>query len=187
MKKPLFRSTCAVIVPAGRSGGRVGSSFISSPPTVDHDAAVGGIYLLLRAWHTGDWRRKCCRENIFCRASSLSANSHAFALFVSVYFVEPKLVTPGEIAVGRSSAYLAWSPSYWFLGLFQQLNGSPALAALRATRVVRHRHCIRSHGIRLYSGLPAHTAQDRRRTGHRALGIRPDWRKKLAASFWKWI
>ena len=54
----------------------------------------------------------------------------AFGLFVAVYFLEPKLIAPGEIAVWQSHAYLEWSPTYWFLGLFQQLNGSPALAPL---------------------------------------------------------
>jgi CubicO group peptidase (beta-lactamase class C family) len=54
----------------------------------------------------------------------------AFGIFVGVYFLEPKLVTPAELAYAQSSTYLEWSPSYWFLGLFQQLNGSPALPEL---------------------------------------------------------
>jgi CubicO group peptidase (beta-lactamase class C family) len=56
----------------------------------------------------------------------------AFGIFVIAYFLEPKLVTPGRFIGPESSAYLDWSPSYWFLGLFQQLNGSPALANLAA-------------------------------------------------------
>ena len=54
----------------------------------------------------------------------------AFGIFVAAYFLEPKLVTPVDLINGESSAYLEWSPSYWFLGLFQQLNGSPALPEL---------------------------------------------------------
>jgi CubicO group peptidase (beta-lactamase class C family) len=54
----------------------------------------------------------------------------AFGIFVAAYFLEPKLITPGELESWHTSAYLAWSPSYWFLGLFQQLNGSPALPEL---------------------------------------------------------
>jgi len=68
----------------------------------------------------------------FLRASSWLQLA-AFGVFVSAYFLEPKLITPGEIGSWHTSAYLAWSPSYWFLGLFQQLNGSPALPEL-ATR-----------------------------------------------------
>jgi CubicO group peptidase (beta-lactamase class C family) len=65
----------------------------------------------------------------FLRASSVLQLA-AFGLFVTVYFLEPKLVAPGEIAFWHSQPYVEWSPSYWFLGLFQQLNGSPALAPL---------------------------------------------------------
>ena len=54
----------------------------------------------------------------------------AFAIFVAAYFLEPKIVTPAALIVPQSSAYLEWSPSYWFLGLFQQLKGSPALPEL---------------------------------------------------------
>jgi CubicO group peptidase (beta-lactamase class C family) len=54
----------------------------------------------------------------------------AFGTFVAAYFLEPKLLMPDVIAASHGSPYLAWSPSYWFLGLFQQLNGSPALADL---------------------------------------------------------
>ena len=57
----------------------------------------------------------------------------AFGIFVIAYFLEPKLVTPGGFIGAQNSAYLEWSPSYWFLGLFEQLNGSPALTEL-ATR-----------------------------------------------------
>ena len=54
----------------------------------------------------------------------------AFAIFVVAYFLEPKLVTPSAFIAPQSSTYLEWSPSYWFLGLFQQLKGSPALPEL---------------------------------------------------------
>jgi CubicO group peptidase (beta-lactamase class C family) len=54
----------------------------------------------------------------------------AFAIFMTAYFLEPKLVTPVDLISREGSAYIEWSPSYWFLGLFQQLNGSPALPEL---------------------------------------------------------
>jgi len=54
----------------------------------------------------------------------------AFGILVGTYFLEPKLLMPEVVAASHGSPYLAWSPSYWFLGLFQQLNGSPALAEL---------------------------------------------------------
>ena len=65
----------------------------------------------------------------FLRASSF-LQMGAFVVFVTVYFLEPKIVAPGQITVWQSHAYINWSPSYWFLGLFQELSGSPALAPL---------------------------------------------------------
>ncbi len=63
-------------------------------------------------------------RRIFLRISSF-LQIGAFFVFVAVYFLEPKIASPGQ-----SQPYLDWSPSYWFLGLFQQLSGSPALASL---------------------------------------------------------
>jgi CubicO group peptidase (beta-lactamase class C family) len=65
----------------------------------------------------------------FLRVSSFLQLA-GFGIFVAAYFLEPKLVGPGDLIAPQSSAYLEWSPSYWFLGLFQQLNGSPALPEL---------------------------------------------------------
>lgn len=58
----------------------------------------------------------------------------AFCLFLCVYFLEPSLATPEALAAPGNQRMLAWLPSYWFLGLFQELNGSmqPALAPLVA-------------------------------------------------------
>jgi hypothetical protein len=51
---------------------------------------------------------------------------------LSVYFLEPSLESPEALASPQNQRLLAWLPSYWFLALFNQLNGSmhPALAAL---------------------------------------------------------
>ncbi len=54
----------------------------------------------------------------------------AFGIVVGTYFLEPKLLMPQVVAASYGSPYVAWSPSYWFLGLFEQLNGSPVLAGL---------------------------------------------------------
>jgi hypothetical protein len=56
----------------------------------------------------------------------------SFCLFLSVYFFEPTLVTPEALVAPENQRSLAWLPSYWFLGVFQQLNGSmrPAAAPL---------------------------------------------------------
>jgi hypothetical protein len=55
-----------------------------------------------------------------------------FFLFIAVYIVEPSLETPKALVAPENQRLLTWLPSYWFLGLFQQLNGSmlPAFAPL---------------------------------------------------------
>ncbi|MGC2659757.1 MAG: serine hydrolase domain-containing protein [Bryobacteraceae bacterium] len=67
----------------------------------------------------------------FLRVSSFLQLA-VFCLLISVYFLQPLIAAPDPFDV-RSTGPPDWSPSYWFLGLFQQLNGSPALASL-ATR-----------------------------------------------------
>jgi hypothetical protein len=47
----------------------------------------------------------------------------AFCWFMSSYFLEPSLDTPAVFAAAQNQRAL-WLPSYWFLGFFQQLNGS---------------------------------------------------------------
>ena len=56
----------------------------------------------------------------------------AFCLLLCVYFLQPTLVTPEALTAPRNQRLLAWLPAYWFLGLFQTLNGTahPALTPL---------------------------------------------------------
>ncbi len=66
----------------------------------------------------------------FLRVSSFLQLA-VFCLVVSVYFLQPVIAAPNLFDV-HSTGPPGWSPSYWFLGLFQQLNGSPALASFAA-------------------------------------------------------
>ena len=65
----------------------------------------------------------------FLRASSF-LQLGAFSLFVGVYFTQPIMASPDALMAAQGNGPLAWSPSYWFLGMMQQLHGSPALAPL---------------------------------------------------------
>lgn len=47
-----------------------------------------------------------------------------FCLLLSLYFLEPHLESPAALTAPANQRLLAWLPSYWFLGIFQQLNGS---------------------------------------------------------------
>jgi hypothetical protein len=67
----------------------------------------------------------------FLRASSW-LQIGLFVLLVSVFFLQPWLTTPEALAASENQRALLWIPSYWFLGLFQELNGSmhPVMEAL---------------------------------------------------------
>jgi hypothetical protein len=62
-------------------------------------------------------------RRLFLRLSALSQLA-AFSLFLGVYFLQPSLITPSAIAASKNHWILAWSPSFWFFALFNQLNGS---------------------------------------------------------------
>jgi CubicO group peptidase (beta-lactamase class C family) len=56
----------------------------------------------------------------------------AFCLIVGVYFLQPGFGGLDDLTIGSIGRMIQWLPSYWFLALYQQLNGSmhPALAPL---------------------------------------------------------
>jgi CubicO group peptidase (beta-lactamase class C family) len=63
----------------------------------------------------------------FLRVSSFLQLA-VFCLFVSAYFLQRSPVT--VLVAGPRQSWISWIPSYWFVGLYQQLSGSlhPALA-----------------------------------------------------------
>jgi CubicO group peptidase (beta-lactamase class C family) len=63
----------------------------------------------------------------FLRASAFLQLA-LFCLFVSGYFLQRSPVT--VLVAGPRQSWISWIPSYWFVGLYQQLSGSlhPALA-----------------------------------------------------------
>jgi len=67
----------------------------------------------------------------FLRASGFLQLA-AFCLLVTIYFSQPSLANPAALVAAQHQRVLAWLPSYWFLGMLQQLNGSmhPAVAPL---------------------------------------------------------
>lgn len=70
-------------------------------------------------------------RRLFLRASGFLQMA-AFCLFVCVYFLEPQVDGPKMLIALENRHLLLWIPSYWFLGLFHQLNGSayPSLVPL---------------------------------------------------------
>jgi hypothetical protein len=68
-------------------------------------------------------------RRLYLRASS-AMQLAAFCLFVSGYFLLPTAATPQNLAAAQGNGAGAWQFSFWFLGLFQELKGSPALPVL---------------------------------------------------------
>jgi hypothetical protein len=62
-------------------------------------------------------------RRLFLRLSAILQVT-VFCLLVGVYFLQPSLASPEALVAAQNQRSLVWLPSYWFLGLFQQLNGS---------------------------------------------------------------
>jgi len=62
-------------------------------------------------------------RRIFLRASGFLQLA-AFCLIVCVYFLQPVFGSMESFDAPETQRLLPWLPSYWFLGLFHQLNGS---------------------------------------------------------------
>ena len=94
----------------------------------------------------------------------------AFCLFVCGYFLQPVFGGLASLTAPEIRRLLRWMPSYWFLGLFHQLNGSmhPALAPLARRAWIGARDCGVRHGGGVRALLFADAAQDRGGAGYHA-------------------
>jgi CubicO group peptidase (beta-lactamase class C family) len=56
----------------------------------------------------------------------------AVCVIIAAYFLQPGFYSPSDLLFGSASRLIRWLPSYWFLAVYQQLNGSmhPALQPL---------------------------------------------------------
>lgn len=66
-------------------------------------------------------------RRVFLRLSAI-LQIVAFGLFLGMYFLEPSIGTPAAMQLPENHWVLAWSPSFWFFALFNQLNGSLPVA-----------------------------------------------------------
>ncbi len=111
-------SIAEITIPAG--GGLSGFLRMLAAYWITMIAAGAFIF----GWY---WRFRASRRN--CPAAYSCACPHfcssaVFCLFLCLYFLQPSV---GEV-ITRPQGWNLWPPTYWFLGLFQQLNGSPALS-----------------------------------------------------------
>lgn len=110
----------------------------------------GGTWHMLRAWPAYWFTVTAAGGFLFCSALTLQGIATNFlprqlylrvsavlqagvlALVLTSYFLEPSLESVAALTTPGNQRLLAWLPTYWFLGMFQQVNGSmvPAFAPL---------------------------------------------------------
>jgi hypothetical protein len=84
---------------------------------------LGGAFLVFVTLAVQGLAENLLPRQIFLRIS-VSLQAVTLCLLLSVYFTEPSLSNPQALGDPQNQRLLSWLPSYWFLGLFHQLNGS---------------------------------------------------------------
>jgi hypothetical protein len=92
---------------------------------------VAGGFLVLAILTLQGLAANLLPRQLFLRFSAVLQAAVMCTLMI-VYFIEPSLESPAALAAAQNQRMLAWLPSYWFLALFNQLNGSmdPVLVPL---------------------------------------------------------
>ena len=62
-------------------------------------------------------------RQLFLKTSAF-LQAGVLCVLLSVYFLEPSLESTAALSAPANQRLLDWLPAYWFLGMFQQLNGS---------------------------------------------------------------
>ena len=84
-------------------------------------AAVAFLYSFVLAWQ--GFTALLLPRRLFLRLSAVLQLA-AFGLFLGVYFMQGTMATSAAMAAPENQQILAWSPSFWYFALFNQLNGS---------------------------------------------------------------
>ena len=92
---------------------------------------VAGAFLVFAILTLQGLAANLLPRQLFLRFSAV-LQAAVLCLLLIVYFIEPSLESPAALAAAQNQRMLAWLPSYWFLALFNQLNGSmhPVLVPL---------------------------------------------------------
>ena len=114
-------------------------------------ASVDGSILALLRTFSAYWLTMCMASlftlGLFISIQGLAAQALSYRAFqrlsgtiqllaffsiLAAYFLKPQLATVGGLTAPQNRTWLTWLPSYWFLGIFHELNGSanPILAQL---------------------------------------------------------
>jgi hypothetical protein len=92
---------------------------------------VAGGFLVLAILTLQGLAANLLPRQLYLRFSAV-LQAAVMCVLTIVYFLEPSLESPAAMAAAQNQRLLAWLPSYWFLALFNQLNGSmdPVLVPL---------------------------------------------------------
>ena len=120
-------SLVTVLVPASRGFRGVLRSFGAYWFTM----LAAGIFIYGAVLGTQGLAAQVLPRRLFLRVSGYLQLA-AIAVITGVYFLQPGFGGLDDLAFNSIWRTIQWLPSYWFLGLYEQLNGSmhPALAPL---------------------------------------------------------
>jgi hypothetical protein len=92
---------------------------------------VAGAFLVFAILTLQGLAANLLPRQLFLRLSAV-LQAAVMCILLIVYFIEPSLDSPAALAAAQNQRMLAWLPSYWFLAVFNELNGSmhPALVPL---------------------------------------------------------
>lgn len=110
------------------NGGAIG--FLRSLAAYWVTTFASGVFIFASVLGLQGAAAQLLSRRMFLRVSALLQIA-AFSLFICMYFLEPHWAYPKAMTAEQNQAALAWLPSYWFLALFQMLNGSMPPALLR--------------------------------------------------------
>jgi len=93
--------------------------------------AAAGVFMFCSALTLQGVAANLLPRQLYLRLSAVLQAALLSIVLVS-YFLEPSLESVASLTAGANQRTLAWLPSYWFLGMFQQVNGSmlPAMVPL---------------------------------------------------------
>jgi len=118
-------SLAAVVIPPG--GGAIAGVRLLAAYWITMVAAA--IFVLGLAMTLQGVAAAALPRRHFVRVSSWLQLT-TFCVVVGTYFTQPMVIRPDVLQAAQSGGPLAALPSLWFLGLLQELSGSPALAPL---------------------------------------------------------
>ncbi len=98
--------------------------------------AAAGAFIFVSVFALQNAAAAFLGYRLFQRISGL-LQLMAFFVILALFFLTPPLATPSALSSPANQNLLVWLPSFWFLGLFHQLNGTafPAFVPLAARAV----------------------------------------------------